>query len=226
MTGARLAPVGCRSFNHAGEAHYVHHWVVSEFAELLNVSGVEETCILRGPVGFMAYHGGNLELMTDVIAALAAERADASYYGVVQPAPMREHVSSVKIRPQESQQLATFVAHVDAVITIHGFGRPDMFTSLLLGGRNRELAEHVGAELRSHLPQYEIVTDLDAIPKSLRGLHPNNPVNLPPNTGVQIELPPRVRGSSPIWKDWEGPGLTPHTDALIDGLTNAAITWR
>lgn len=203
----------------------MHHCTVSEFAELLNLSGVQESCILRGRVGFMAYHGGNLELMTDVIADLAAKRAGASYYGVVQPAPMREHVSSIKIRPQESAQLTKFVAHVDVVITIHGFGRRDMFTSLLLGGRNRDLAEHVGAELRSHLPQYEIVTDLDAIPKSLRGLHPDNPVNLPPNMGVQIELPPRVRGSSPIWKDWEGPGLTPHTEALIDGLTNAATTW-
>jgi len=66
--------------------------------------------------------------------------------------------------------------------------------------------------------------DLDAIPKELRGIHARNPVNLPPEGGVQIELPPRVRGSSPLWWDWEG-GLTPHTEALIDGLTEAARTF-
>ena len=47
----------------------------------------------------------------------------------------------------------------------------------------------------------------------------------PASGGVQIELPPRVRGQSPIWWDWDGPGLTPHTNALIDGLATAAATW-
>jgi hypothetical protein len=50
-------------------------------------------------------------------------------------------------------------------------------------------------------------------------------VNLARHGGVQIELPPRVRGSSPLWWDWEGPGLTPHTEALIEGLVEAATTW-
>ena len=62
-------------------------------------------------------------------------------------------------------------------------------------------------------------------PLQLRGLHADNPVNLPPSGGVQIELPPRVRGASPMWWDWEGAGLTPHTVALIDGLVEAARTW-
>lgn len=50
-------------------------------------------------------------------------------------------------------------------------------------------------------------------------------MNLPRQQGVQIELPPRVRGSSPIWKDWPGPGLVPHTESLIDGLVAAATSW-
>ncbi len=111
------------------------------------------------------------------------------------------------------------------MITIHGFGRRGLFTSLLLGGRNRELAEHVGDRLRDRLPAYAILTDLEAIPRELRGLHDTNPVNLPRRQGVQIELPPRVRGSSALWADWEGPGLTPHTEALVDGLVAAATTW-
>ena len=51
---------------------------------------------------------------------------------------------------------------------------------------------------------------------------PSNPVNLPPGGGVQLELPPRVRGTSPLWWDWEGPGLTPHTEPLVEGLAAAA----
>jgi len=202
---------------------------VSTFAEILAAPGVREVCELRdgalGRIGFMAYHGGNLELQTDVIAAAAAERSGASYYGVVQPVPMREHLSSIKVRPTESARLAAFIDHIDIAITVHGFGRRGMFGALLLGGTNRVFANHVGAALRGVLPAYDIITDIDSIPKKLRGLHADNPVNLPRHQGVQIELPPRVRGSSPMWWDWEGPGLTPHTNSLIDGLVTAATTW-
>jgi phage replication-related protein YjqB (UPF0714/DUF867 family) len=70
-----------------------------------------------------------------------------------------------------------------------------------------------------------VLTDLEAIPTELRGQHPRNPVNRARQQGVQIELPPRVRGSSPLWWDWEGPGPTPHTQALIDALAEAARSW-
>ena len=173
----------------------------------------------------MAYHGGALEAMTDVIARRAAERADASCYSVIQPPGMRDHLPSIKVAPSESDHLAAFVEHVDVVITVHGYGRRGLFGSLLLGGANRPFAEHVGDALRRNLPAYDIRTEIDTIPKQLRGLHPANPVNLPRDRGVQIELPPRVRGSSPLWWDWEGPGLTPHTESLIDGLAEAATSW-
>ena len=198
---------------------------MTPFADLLAAPGVEEIVELRGSLGFMAYHGGALEAMTDVIAAAAAERSGASLYAVVQPDGMRDHLPSTKVRPAESPALASFLGHVDVVITIHGFGQRGLFGSLLVGGGNRELADHVGATLGRHLPAYDVITDLEAIPSQLRGLHPDNPVNLPRDRGVQIELPPRVRGASPMWWDWEGPGLTPHTLALIDALAEAATTW-
>ena len=198
---------------------------MSAFATLLAQPGVEEVSELRGRVGFMAYHGGALEAMTDVIARRAAERASASCYSVIQPPGMREHLSSIKVNPNESEALAGFVEHDDIEITVHGYGRRGLFGSLLLGGGNRPFAEHVGNSLRQTLPAYDIRTEIDAIPRQLRGLHPANPVNLPRDGGVQIELPPRVRGSSPLWWDWEGPGLTPHTESLIDGLTDAASSW-
>jgi phage replication-related protein YjqB (UPF0714/DUF867 family) len=72
------------------------------------------------------------------------------------------------------------------------------------------------------LPDFEIVDDIEQVPNALRGLHPDNPVNLPRGGGVQLELPPRVRGMGPFWADWEGPGLTPHTEGLIEGLVATA----
>jgi phage replication-related protein YjqB (UPF0714/DUF867 family) len=196
------------------------------FTELLAHDGVEEVSELRGRFGFMAYHGGSLEVATDVIARAAAERAGASYYGVHQPSDLQWHIPSTKVRPEESSLLAEFLEHVHIVVTVHGYGRQGLFTSLLLGGRNRELAAHVGAHLRPALPAYEIVTELDDIPSELRGQHAANPVNLPRHAGVQLELPPRVRGSSPLWWDWEGPGLVPHTESLIDALAAAASSWH
>jgi phage replication-related protein YjqB (UPF0714/DUF867 family) len=199
---------------------------VNAFATLLARPGVVEVSQLRSRVGFMAYHGGALEAMTDVIASRAADRAGASFYAVLMPDDINDHLSSTKVRPAESPRLAEFIDHVDIVVTVHGFGRQGMFTSLLLGGQNRQFAEHVGDALREELPAYDIRTDLEAIPSQLRGMHQENPVNLPRDSGVQIELPPRVRGSSPMWWDWEGPGLTPHTESLIDGLANAVESWQ
>lgn len=195
------------------------------FATLLASDGVLEHCELRGSFGFMAYHGGSLEEQTDVIARHAAERSGASYYAVLQPADLQWHIPSHKVSPDESPVLQRFLNHVDVVVTVHGFGRRGLFTSLLLGGQNRALAHHVAGHLSPRLPAYDVVTELEAIPKELRGLHPANPVNLPRQQGVQIELPPRVRGSSALWADWEGPGLVPHTERLIDGLAAAALAW-
>lgn len=197
-----------------------------DFAAVLDAPGVQEICELRSRIGFMAYHGGHLELMTDVIAKRAAEASGASLYAVVQPKGMREHFTSTTVDPSASGSLEAFLDHVEIVITVHGFGRRGMFGSMLLGGQNREFAEHVGVAIRSELPAYDVRTDLEAIPKQLRGLHDRNPVNIPPRQGVQIELPPRVRGSSPLWWDWEGPGLTPHTESLIAALATAATTWQ
>lgn len=199
--------------------------MTNSFAELLATSGVQEVCELRSRIGFMAYHGGSLEEQTDVIAAHAAERSGASFYGVLQPDDLLWHIPSHHVTPASSERLRGFIDHVEVVFTIHGFGRRDHFTSVLLGGQNRDLAGHLADHLRPRLPEYDIVTELDRIPKDLRGLHPHNPVNLPANKGVQIELPPRIRGSSPIWADWDHTEMVPHMASLIDGLVDAAAYW-
>ena len=195
------------------------------FDELLAHPGVEEIVELRSTFGFMAYHGGSLEEVTDVVATAAAEQAGASLYAVLQPAGFRWHIPSTEVRPGQAQGRGEFRGHVEVGVTVHGYGREGMWTTLLVGGQNRALADHVASHLRPALPDYTIATDLDEIPAALRGLHPENPANRPRGGGVQLELPPRVRGRSPIWKDWQGPGLVPHTVSLIEGLAAAARTW-
>lgn len=199
---------------------------MSAFARLLAEPGVEEVCVLRSTrVGFLAFHGGSLERMTDVIAAEAAARSGTSLYAVRQPPELRWHVPSKDVTPAASPALHGFLAHVEVAIALHGFGRDGMWTSLLLGGTNRMLASHLKAHLQRALPDHAVVDDLELIPPALRGVHPQNPVNLPAGGGVQVELPPRVRALTPHWASWAGPGLAPPTEALVAALAAAAGSW-
>ena len=193
--------------------------------ELLERPNVEEVLELRGTFGLMAPHGGALEERTDLIARTVAERTGASYYGVHQPADLRWHVPSHRYTVDQSPRLARFLSHVSVLVTLHGYGRMGYLTTILLGGSNRDLARHLADPLRRALPAYVVEDDAQRIPHDLAGRHPNNPVNGPRHGGVQIELPPRVRGSSPLWWDWEAQHPTPHTAALIDALVDAVSTW-
>jgi phage replication-related protein YjqB (UPF0714/DUF867 family) len=196
------------------------------FAELLGQPGVQEVVELRSRFGFMAFHGGSLEKVTDEIATVAAAAAGASLYAVAQPPDLRWHVPSDAVDPAASPALQSFVDHVDTAIAVHGFGRPGMFTTILLGGGNRELATAVAGSVRDALPDYTVVDDLDEVPVELRGLHPSNPINRLRGSGVQLELPPRVRGLGPYWDDpahsRDERGRASHTTALIDALVAAA----
>jgi phage replication-related protein YjqB (UPF0714/DUF867 family) len=193
------------------------------FDELLRHPGVVETVELRSTFGFMAFHGG-LEGGTETIAAEAAERAGASLYMVVQPPDLVWHVPSALVSPDQSPDLARFLDHVNVVVAVHGYGRPGRSREVLLGGSNRRLAAHVAARLRARGDGLAIIDDIDAIPPELRGLHPDNPVNRPPDGGVQLELPARARGASPSPRD-RGKSCLPPPD-VIEALANAATTWR
>lgn len=198
---------------------------MGRFADLLAHEGVEEDLVLRSRFGFMAFHGGNLEEGTDVIAAAAAEAAGASLYAVRQPTDLRWHVPSAEVAPADSAALASFLRHVEVVVAVHGYGRAEMWTTLLLGGRHRALATHVGRHLREALPDYTVVDDLDGIPADLRGIHPRNPVNLAREGGVQLELPPRTRSRVPMWAHLPDTEPVPHQGDVVAGLATAAQTW-
>jgi phage replication-related protein YjqB (UPF0714/DUF867 family) len=198
---------------------------VGRFAELLAHEGVEEDLELRSRFGFLAFHGGNLEVGTDVVAARAAEAAGASLYAVRQPDGLRWHVPSIEVTPDESDSLGAFLDHVDVAVALHGYGREGMWTTLLLGGSHRELAAHVAGHLRTALPGYEVVDELPAIPPELRGVHRANPVNRCRLGGVQVELPPRVRSWTPFWSDLSAGAEIPHLAPLVEGLVAAAASW-
>jgi phage replication-related protein YjqB (UPF0714/DUF867 family) len=191
-------------------------------AELLAHPDVEERCVLRSRFGFLALHGG-LEQHTAEIAERASELSDASYYAVVQPDDLKWHVPSHRYDADASPTLRAFLDHVDVAVSVHGYGglrgTDDRWTTVLLGGSNRTLASTLAGMLRSSLPDYTWIDDLTRIPAHLRGVHPANPVNQPRHGGVQLELPPRVRGFGLYWQDFEGPGYPPHTVALLDALS-------
>jgi phage replication-related protein YjqB (UPF0714/DUF867 family) len=191
------------------------------FADLLAHPGVDETCELAGKIGFFALHGG-LEHGTAEIALAAATRSGSSWYAVVQPPDLRWHVPSHRFDPAESPALARVLEHCDVVVSIHGYGRDGLWTTLLLGGDDRPRANALAGCLRRTLPEYEVLDDLGAIPRELRGLDPRNPVNRARGGGVQLELPPRVRGMGPHWAAHAGAGPVSHTESLIDGLVEFA----
>ena len=193
------------------------------FAELLTSPGVEERVELRSPVGFLALHGG-LEEQTAEIAEAAAERAGATLYAVVQPCDLAWHIPSHLFDPADSPRLRAVLEHCDVVVSVHGYGRRGLWTTLLLGGAARSLAARLADELRRALPVYEVVDEVTTIPAELRGLDPRNPVNRCRGGGVQLELPPRVRGIGPHWADLDDSGFTPHTEALVDALARFATT--
>ena len=186
------------------------------WAELLARDDVEEHSRLAGPLGFMAFHGG-LEAGTAEIAEAAAAECGASLYVVRQPAGLRWHVPSHTVDPADSPVLADWLAHVEAAVALHGYGRISRPGRILLGGRNRSLAADLGVSLARELPHLTVVTDLDDIPSELRGLHPANPVNRPAGGGVQVELPPRARDRS---LDPDAPGR------VARALARVAVQYR
>ena len=108
---------------------------------------------------------------------------------------------------------------------LHGYGgirdSDQRWTTIAVGGVDRELAVELATRLRAGLFDYEVVDDLDDIPPAYRGVHPANPVNRLRRGGVQLELPPRVRGHSPVWArhDFEREPFVPHGEALLTVLS-------
>jgi phage replication-related protein YjqB (UPF0714/DUF867 family) len=154
----------------------------------------------------IALHGG-LETGTERIAALAADRTGASLYTITQPPDLAWHIPSTRCTPADSPAFTQFLGHVRTVISVHGFGRPHLRRSVLVGGRNRHFRSEVAAALR-HRTGLTVIDDPTRIPAGLRGRSPANPVNFPSEGGVQVELSPSAR-------------VAPELDAVVGALAVA-----
>ena len=193
-----------------------------DLAELLALPGVEEVCELRSAVGFMALHGGSQDRGTHEIASRAAELAGASYYAIVQPPDLRVHLTSRRHDPEQSRAMQAFLGHVEVAISVHGFGRDGFnvyvgpgsapviepygpalrgrqtgpLRGIIVGGLNAALVDVACQLLGDRLPDYHAGSERVRL-----GFHPRNPVNLPASHGVQIELPPALRGIGDLGED-------------------------
>jgi phage replication-related protein YjqB (UPF0714/DUF867 family) len=183
------------------------------FDELLRHPGVIEESQLRSRFGFLAFHGGSLERGTAEVATAAADLAGASVYAVRQPEDLRWHIPSSLVDPSVSPALRAFLDHVDDVVAVHGYGRRGFSKVVLIGGQNRELASRAAMVLRAAVPSHAFVDDLHAIPPTLRGVHPDNPVNRTRGGGIQVELPPTLRN---------GEAAATDRDALVSAFASLA----
>jgi phage replication-related protein YjqB (UPF0714/DUF867 family) len=208
-----------------------------DLRELLAIPGVKEECVLRSPVGFMALHGGSQDRGTDAIARRVAEECGASLYAIVQPPELRLHLTSHRHDPDQSTVFRGFLDHIRIAISIHGFGRdtfslwtdptrglivepygpPDRgaqtgpLTGVIVGGLNPELVQRARTLFSEHCPGFHVADERVRL-----GFHPKNPVNLPSEHGVQLELPPGLRGIGPY-----GEHLTPDAASVPEGLFSA-----
>jgi phage replication-related protein YjqB (UPF0714/DUF867 family) len=208
-------------------------------AELLALPGVREECVLRSNVGFLALHGGSQDRGTDHIARRTAEQAGASYYAIVQAPDLRVHLTSRLHDPAESVHLQAFLAHVDVAISVHGFGRDGFalwidhdgglviepygpvvrgrqtgpLRGIILGGLNAQLLHAARQLFEQRFAGYRVADERVRL-----GFHPENPVNLPRAHGVQVELPPGLRGIGDF-----GEILVPRRNGVVNEVVAALV---
>jgi phage replication-related protein YjqB (UPF0714/DUF867 family) len=173
---------------------------------------VQEYLRLEGPLGLMAIHGGGIEPGTEEIARFVAYHSGASLYvyaGRRSRGNLSLHRPSHNMRIEERDLVVQFLKHVKIAISIHGHGRRQ--NRAYVGGLHESMVHRFVEIVQPALSQYEWISDPKIIPKGLRGQSPGNVVNLPPDKGMQLELPPQLRqtkGTS------DGRGFEPAGDAL------------
>ena len=142
--------------------------------------------------------------------------------------------------PDDSDRLRAFLEHVEIAISVHGFGR-DGFSltadpargrrlsvahglalrgrqsgplrGMIVGGRNTETLGCRSVLLHDRFTGYHVADERVRL-----GFHPRNPVNLPSAHGVQVELPPGLRGIGDF-----GDQLVPTEDGVVTEVVAALV---
>jgi phage replication-related protein YjqB (UPF0714/DUF867 family) len=135
-------------------------------------------------VSIVAIHGGWIEPMTSEIAAQIAGM-DLNFYtfrGIKESNNRSLHITSHNF---DEPALVQLLAASEMAVSVHGM-RGDKI-GFCLGGKNIEYKERI----EKNLAKIEIfkLNDCDG----LEGNHPENVVNLPRKSGVQLELTRALR---------------------------------
>jgi len=84
---------------------------------------------------------------------------------------------------------------------------------IIVGGRNSDLLQAARRHLRDRFAGYHVADERVRL-----GFHPDNPVNLPSAAGIQIELPPGLRGIGDF-----GECLEPREDGVVAEVMGALV---
>ena len=162
-----------------------------------------------------------------------------SYYAILQPPDLRVHLTSRLHNPDHSATLQAFLNHVDIAISVHGFGREGFalwfddehglviepygpalqgkqtgpLRGIIVGGLNAELLDSARQLFQGRFAGYHVADERIRL-----GFHPDNPVNLPSAHGVQVELPPGLRGIGDFGEIW-----VPRQDRVVLEMVAALV---
>jgi phage replication-related protein YjqB (UPF0714/DUF867 family) len=153
--------------------------------------------------------------------------------------PRITRLSSRRHNPDDSDRLRAFLQHVEIAISVHGFGRDGFaltadpvggviiepygpallgrqsgpLRGIIVGGRHTELLDVARRLLHDRFTGYHVADERVRL-----GFHPNNPVNLPSSHGIQVELPPGLRGIGDF-----GDQLVPRADGMVTEVIAALV---
>ena len=82
-----------------------------------------------------------------------------------------------------------------------------------MGGQNADLLQAARLLLAERFEGYRVADERVRL-----GFHPDNPVNLPSGRGIQIELPPGLRGIGEF-----GDQLEPRQDGVVTEVVTALV---
>ena len=168
---------------------------------------------LGSSLGLMAVHGGGIEPGTEEIARFVSIRTGASLYvyaGRLPSGNLSLHRPSHTRKVEERSLVQRFLQHVNSAISVHGHGREQKYA--YVGGLHQTMGLQFVTLAQATLPKYEWISDPEMIPQGIGGRNPNNVVNLPPDQGMQLELPKGLRQTKAAS---DGKSLEPAGDALV-----------
>ena len=84
---------------------------------------------------------------------------------------------------------------------------------IIVGGQNGQLLDAARRLFHGRFSGYHVAHERVRL-----GLHPDNPVNLPSSHGVQIELPPGLRGIGDF-----GETLVPRQDGVVSEVVDTLV---